>query len=186
MPHDRGARVLDRPTENPPGIDLPSLDISSDLETPPRVPKNAGSYLIVVQNPSLDGTLGILMAEGTMPNNNSRTFTNTYLIMADEHYTVIDYLKYPLAKIKQQEGDPLLHVLELQDFGDYNVASILSHEVSPIALGEFQRYQSDLKEGRLDGIVNSMVKLIGEKGTFPVVDGALDLPADYASTRLVY
>ena len=158
----------------------------------------ARSSLTVIQNPSLDGYLGILMAANTRQYRDAKSFFNAYVIGA--YGGVIDrpIVHVDIVKSEQQSGNPPLYVVlyydnvDLNNGGRYHIASELPHEICEITDKEFRRFEATLTSPHqriveLTGLVNNMMQLMGErlagKG-FAFEDGKLILPPNYANTRL--
>ena len=154
------------------------------------------SSLTVIENPSLDGYLGILMAEKTLLRDefNAKSFFHAYVLWAYEGVIDPNVSTADIAKSENvsKDGDPPLYVVSYQGGRRYEVASQVPHEVCKITDDEFRMFEGTLTSPHqhntgLTGMVNNMMQLIGErlieKG-FAFEDGKLVLPPNYASTRI--
>jgi len=165
---------------------VPDLEESDEKDL-----ERARSSLIVIENPSLHKRLTILMAKATMPYNGDKTFLDVYFITADEDYNVVEQpLKQRGARVTtKQVGGQLLYIVSDENEVEYPIASPVPHEPCRISPKEFQGFETTIVKGNLDGMVNSMVQLMGErlkdKG-FSLDDGKLVLPPEYASMQLPY
>ncbi len=171
--------------EIPPDLDKqegPNEPEEKDLE-------KAKSSLTVIENPSLYARLTILMAKSAIPYNGDKAFLGVYFIVADEDYKVVSQpLKQRGARATtRQVGRQLLYIILDGNNASYPIASLVPHEHCRISPEEFHGFETRISRGNLEGIVNSMAQLIGErlKGKgFAFEDGKLVLPPNYANTRL--
>ena len=150
------------------------------------------SSLTVIENPSLDGRLGILMAEKTLLHDeyNAKSFFHVYVIRAFGDYIDPAILHVDIAKSENvsKGRNPPLYVVSYQGGGRYAVASQVPHEICKITDDEFRRFEATLTSPQrvveLTGLVNNMMRLIGERTGFAFEHGKLVVPPEYASTRL--
>ena len=147
----------------------------------------ARSSLTVIENPSLDGYLTILMAKSAIPYNGDKALLGVYFITADEDYNVVSQpLKQSGARATtRQVGSQLLYIISDEKGISYPIASLVPHEHCRISTDEFQKFEANLSAGKLEGMVDDMVQLIGQRvNTFSLDKGKLVLPPNYANTRL--
>lgn len=167
---------------------LPDLDKREDpKESEEKDLERARSSLTVIENPSLYNRLTILMAKNIIPYNGSKTLLDVYFITAGEGYKVVSPpLKQRGARATtRQVGSQLLYIILDENNGIYPIASLISHEHCRISPEEFQGFEANLSAGKLEGMVNNMVQLIGQRvNMFSLDDGKLVLPPNYASTKL--
>ena len=179
-----GTAVLERPPVSNAIEDSKELG-EKDLE-------KARSSLTVIENPSLDGYLTILMAKRIIPYNGDKTFLEVYLITANKDYKVASQpLRQSRAKATTlQVGNQLLYIISDENNVTYPTASLVPHEPCRIGTEEFQRFKDTMMNGgSLEGMVSSMAQLIGQRLTvkgFAFNDGKLVVPPNYASRPLRY
>ena len=135
----------------------------------------AKSSLVVVQNPSLDGYLGIMMAAHVMvidahygangDNEAPKAFSEVYAISAvrGAGYGIRQIVYYNVAKTGVQGENPSLHVVLTESEGRYEVGSELPHEVCEITNIEFGGFKDAIDRGDLGAVVDGMVGLLGKR-----------------------
>ncbi len=181
-----GTGVLDRPPAGILPIGATGIEEDESLET--RLGR-AKSSLTVVENPSLDGNLGILMAAVTMIHGGKTAFANAYIIIADRAYVLQEVRNTRMAKIERQTKEPFLYVIYDVRGVAHAVGSLLPYELCKLTDEEFKRYEHTLISAKnpssFAGVVNDMARLLAERNKFySLNDGKLVLPPNYASTRI--
>jgi len=178
----RGTAVLGRPA----GL---TVTITDPEESEGTGSARAKSSLTVIQNPSLEGRLGILMAGTTILNGDETSFLNAYVMEAYGDALGSNMLHLDIAKSTKQRGNPLLYVLAYSNGSPYHTASQLPHEICKITDEEFRKFEAALttpnqRAVELTGMLNNMVQLIGQRvDAFSLDNGKLVLPPNYANTR---
>jgi hypothetical protein len=142
----------------------------------------AKSSLVVIENPSLNDYLGILMVKTTVIADSTKAFLDVYLLEADRNYEVDTFEKIKQAKSKPRSGSPP-YIITFDDGSTYGVASLLPHEICNITDEEFRKYETSINaDNGLDAVVRDMAQLLGERvKSFSFEGGKLVLPVEYAS-----
>ena len=176
-----GAVVLERPPV--------SNIVEERAETNEKDSERSRSSLTVIENPSLEGYLGIFMSKTTIPtipDQKAKSLMNSYLIKAYGDIITIPIPYIRLAKIEQQDGDPRLYVISYPWSGMYPVASKIEYQGCRMTYDEFQRFETVIRTGNgLDKLISDITQLLGQRiDSFSLKDGKLVLPPNYANTRL--
>jgi len=194
-----GTDVLDRPP------DVITLDPPYTIPNPEKEKDKLGrakSSLTIVENPSLDGLLTILMASNTILGEGRTGFIEVYIITANEDYKYLGVDRYQLAAIEESRDPESPHTLILGESNKkHPVGSEHPYRVCKISDDIFNKLQADLmlyestdeepedddSDDGIDAVVRKMVHLIVEEfpDDFSIdEDGKLVLPNDYANTPL--
>lgn len=183
----RGTGVLDRTTTTATRVVI--TDPEEHEEGLEGTLGRAKSSLTVIENPSLDGKLGILMADTTIWTGDEKAFMNAYIIIADRSYAITEVRNARMARTEHRRSEPVLYTLRDNSGSIYPVGSLLPYELCKITNEEFKKYESTLRTAEhqlgFAGVVNDMARLLAERNKFySLNEGKLILPPNYASTGL--
>ena len=178
------ATVLER-------VGTPSTKVKPTLEQLARVHQIAGglqdSCITVIENPSLNGYLGLLLALHFSHNPYITEFKAVLYVRANEECEIDELTNHGVVAIKQgfDRGIPY-NFIEAQGGLVLPAPNIRAYEVAFISPGQHHDFSSELQEKATAGqALRAIYKLLADKvSDFSIEGGKLVLPANYASHRV--